>query len=258
MIDTVMQSDKFIHDALSPISNTEQLTLIEELVKICCKNQCSIKYETAQCRIEINTTPNAQINTDVNAQQVLNNQAPIYTHNHQPQHPHYNNSHYYMTQPAMQPYAPQAIQPYAPQAIQPYAPQSYPAHQQFNQQITPNNAPQQPAQNPIQQNPIQQHPIQQHPIQQHPIQQAQQQSRSEVLIKSDLIGTVYLSASPDAEPFVKIGSHVSKGQTLCIIDCMKVMNPIEATHAGEIVHIHVGNAEVVEFAKPMFTIRETK
>jgi acetyl-CoA carboxylase biotin carboxyl carrier protein len=238
MIDTVVQSGKFIHDTLSPISNTEQLTLIEELVKICCKNQCSIKYETAKCRIEINTTPNAQINTDVNTPQA------IYTNNHQYQHPHYNHSQYYMTPPTMQPYAPQAIQPYAPQAMQ----SSYPIQPQFNQQINPNIPQQQPAQ-------IQQ---QQHPIQQHPIQQAQQQSRSEVLIKSDLIGTVYLSPSPDADPFVKIGSHVSKGQTLCIIDCMKVMNPIEATHAGEIVHIHVGNAEVIEFAKPMFTIRETK
>lgn len=239
MIDTVVQSGKFIHDTLSPISNTEQLTLIEELVKICCKNQCSIKYETAQCRIEINTTPNAQSNADVNTPQA------IYTNNHQSQHPHYNNSQYYMTPPTMQPYAPQAIQPYSPQAIQPYAPQ---AMQPYNthQQINPNIPQQQPAQ------------MQQQPMQQHPIQQAQQQSRPEVLIKSDLIGTVYLSASPDADPFVKIGSHVSKGQTLCIIDCMKVMNPIEATHAGEIVHIHVGNAEVIEFAKPMFTIRETK
>ena len=85
-----------------------------------------------------------------------------------------------------------------------------------------------------------------------------QVKQSGVVVKSDLVGTVYLSPSPGQNSFVKIGSHVSKGDTVCIIDCMKVMNPIPATHTGEIIHVHIGNEEIVEFGQPLFTIKEAK
>lgn len=84
------------------------------------------------------------------------------------------------------------------------------------------------------------------------------QNHSEKIVTSDLVGTLYLSPSPNADNFVKIGSKVSKGQQLCIIECMKVMNPIEAPCSGEIIHIHAGDAEIVEYGKPVFTIREAQ
>jgi len=73
-------------------------------------------------------------------------------------------------------------------------------------------------------------------------------------IKSPMIGTFYKSANPESEPFVGIGTKVNKGDTLCIIEAMKLFNEIEAEVSGTIVEICVENASPVEFDQPLFII----
>lgn len=72
--------------------------------------------------------------------------------------------------------------------------------------------------------------------------------------KSPMVGTVYLSPSPDAEPFVKVGSAVKEGQTILIIEAMKIMNPIVAQKSGTVSKILVQNAEMVEFGQSLVFI----
>ena len=72
---------------------------------------------------------------------------------------------------------------------------------------------------------------------------------------SPLVGTFYNSSSPDAEPFVKVGDTVKKGQTLGIIEAMKLMNEITAEEDGEIAEVCVQNGQVVEFGQPLFRLR---
>lgn len=76
------------------------------------------------------------------------------------------------------------------------------------------------------------------------------------VVKSPMVGTFYAAPAPDAEPFVKVGDHVSVGDTLCIIEAMKIMNPIEAEVSGTIKKILVENAEPVEFGQPLFIIEQ--
>ncbi len=76
------------------------------------------------------------------------------------------------------------------------------------------------------------------------------------VVKSPMVGTFYAAPAPDAEPFVKAGDHVSAGDTLCIIEAMKIMNPIEAEVSGTIKKILVQNAEPVEFGQPLFVIEQ--
>jgi acetyl-CoA carboxylase biotin carboxyl carrier protein len=71
---------------------------------------------------------------------------------------------------------------------------------------------------------------------------------------SPMVGTFYSSSSPDAEPFVKVGDEVKVGDTLCIIEAMKMMNQIEAEVAGRITAIQVTNGEAVEFDQVLFVI----
>jgi acetyl-CoA carboxylase biotin carboxyl carrier protein len=72
--------------------------------------------------------------------------------------------------------------------------------------------------------------------------------------KSPMIGTFYNSSSPENPPFASIGDSVSKGQTLCIIEAMKLFNEIESEVSGRIVKVLVGNATPVEFDQPLFVI----
>ena len=72
--------------------------------------------------------------------------------------------------------------------------------------------------------------------------------------KAPMVGTFYLASSPDVEPFVKEGDVVSKGQVLCIIEAMKLMNEIEADTSGRIVKILVDNAQPIEYNQPLFLI----
>lgn len=74
-------------------------------------------------------------------------------------------------------------------------------------------------------------------------------------VDSPMVGTLYVSPSPGAPPFVEIGQRVTVGQTLCIIEAMKLMNQIEAEVAGVVVARHVGDGQPVEFGQPIFTIR---
>lgn len=75
------------------------------------------------------------------------------------------------------------------------------------------------------------------------------------LVRSPMVGTFYSSSSPEAEPFVSLGKHVSEGETLCIIEAMKMFNQIEADLSGTIVAILVENGQPVEFDEPLFVIR---
>ncbi len=74
------------------------------------------------------------------------------------------------------------------------------------------------------------------------------------VVKSPMVGTFYSSASPEAGPFVKVGQKVSEGETLCIIEAMKILNQIEADKSGTIKQIMVDNAQPVEYDQPLFII----
>ena len=78
---------------------------------------------------------------------------------------------------------------------------------------------------------------------------------SDKVVTSPLVGTFYSASSPDAEPFVKEGDTVKKGQVLGIIEAMKLMNEIESEYDGVIEAVLVGNEEVVEYGQPLFRIR---
>ncbi len=81
------------------------------------------------------------------------------------------------------------------------------------------------------------------------------QSTSDNVVISPLVGTFYSSSSPDAEPFVKVGDTVKKGQVLGIIEAMKLMNEIESDFDGVVEAILVKNEDVVEYGQPLFRIR---
>jgi acetyl-CoA carboxylase biotin carboxyl carrier protein len=75
------------------------------------------------------------------------------------------------------------------------------------------------------------------------------------IINSPIVGTFYRSPSPDAPSFVEVGSRVKKGQVLCIIEAMKLMNEIESDVDGTIAEIYPQNAQAVEFGEPLFAIK---
>ncbi len=75
------------------------------------------------------------------------------------------------------------------------------------------------------------------------------------LVKSPIVGTFYGSPSPGAEAFVSPGDHVEKGQVICIVEAMKLMNEIESDAAGEIVKCFVSNGQPIEFGQPLFSVR---
>jgi acetyl-CoA carboxylase biotin carboxyl carrier protein len=74
------------------------------------------------------------------------------------------------------------------------------------------------------------------------------------VVKSPMVGTFYRSASPGAKAFVEIGDTVQKGDALCIIEAMKLMNEIESKVAGRVIKILVENAQPVEFGQPLFLV----
>ncbi|WP_456397121.1 acetyl-CoA carboxylase biotin carboxyl carrier protein [Desulfurobacterium sp.] len=76
------------------------------------------------------------------------------------------------------------------------------------------------------------------------------------IVRSPIVGTFYRAPSPGAEPFVKEGDFVEKGQTLCIIEALKVMNEIESDVSGRVVKILVENGKPVEFDQPLFYIEK--
>ena len=78
------------------------------------------------------------------------------------------------------------------------------------------------------------------------------------LVKSPIVGTFYGSPSPGAEAFVKVGAYVETGQTLCIVEAMKLMNEIESDETGEVMRIFVENGQPVEYGQPLFGIRPSR
>lgn len=73
-------------------------------------------------------------------------------------------------------------------------------------------------------------------------------------VKAPMVGTFYKSPSPDAEPYVKVGDMVQKGDVLCIVEAMKLMNEVKAEFGGKVLEICVENAEPVEFGQNLFII----
>ena len=75
------------------------------------------------------------------------------------------------------------------------------------------------------------------------------------IIPSPIVGTFYRSPSPNADPFVKIGSNVEDDTVVCIIEAMKLMNEIQAESSGEVVKVYVENGQPVEYGQPLFGIK---
>ena len=75
------------------------------------------------------------------------------------------------------------------------------------------------------------------------------------LMRSPIVGTFYTSPSPDAEPYVRAGDRVKRGQVLCIVEAMKLMNEIESDEDGVIEKIYPKNAQPVEYGEPLFIVR---
>jgi len=78
------------------------------------------------------------------------------------------------------------------------------------------------------------------------------------LVKSPIVGTYYESPSPGSEAFVKVGGYVETGQTLCIVEAMKLMNEIESDMSGEVLRIFAENGQPVEYGQPLFGIRPSR
>jgi len=75
------------------------------------------------------------------------------------------------------------------------------------------------------------------------------------IVKCPIVGTFYEGASPDTPPFVKVGDMVEKGQTICIVEAMKIMNEIECEVAGQVLEILVHDEDIVEYGQPLMKIR---
>jgi acetyl-CoA carboxylase biotin carboxyl carrier protein len=78
------------------------------------------------------------------------------------------------------------------------------------------------------------------------------------LVKSPIVGTYYESPSPGADAFVKVGAYVETGQTLCIVEAMKLMNEIESDISGEVLRVFAENGQPVEYGQPLFGIRPSR
>jgi acetyl-CoA carboxylase biotin carboxyl carrier protein len=79
----------------------------------------------------------------------------------------------------------------------------------------------------------------------------------QVLVAAPLIGTFYEAPEPGAAPFVSVGNEVSKGQTIGIIEAMKLMNPVAADSSGTVTAVLVGNGEAVEYGQPLIALSPT-
>jgi len=73
-------------------------------------------------------------------------------------------------------------------------------------------------------------------------------------IKAPMVGTFYRASAPDAKPFVEVGQSIKEGETICIIEAMKLMNEIESDASGSVVEILVENGQPVEYGQPLFVI----
>ncbi len=87
-------------------------------------------------------------------------------------------------------------------------------------------------------------------------EEAQKEESHLHIIKSPMVGTFYRAPSPDAPPYVDIGDRIKKGDVVCIIEAMKIMNEIESDVKGEIVEVLISNEEPVEYNQPLFKVRK--
>jgi acetyl-CoA carboxylase biotin carboxyl carrier protein len=100
------------------------------------------------------------------------------------------------------------------------------------------------------------------PGQQMPVQGAPetnttgQETEQADYIKAPLVGVFYAAPSPDKEPFVEVGRHVKKGETVCLVEAMKMMSEVTSPKDGTITEILVENGDFIEFDQPLFAIRE--
>jgi len=78
------------------------------------------------------------------------------------------------------------------------------------------------------------------------------------ILKSPIVGTFYRSAEPGSKPFVSVGATVRKGQVLCIIEAMKLMNEIDSEYDGEVTSIYVENGQAVQYGERLFSIKPSK
>jgi len=74
------------------------------------------------------------------------------------------------------------------------------------------------------------------------------------VVKSPMVGTFYRASSPGAKPFVEVGSQIKEGETICIIEAMKILNEIEADKSGTVTRILGENGQAVEYGQPLFVI----
>ncbi|WP_203180925.1 acetyl-CoA carboxylase biotin carboxyl carrier protein [Lactiplantibacillus pentosus] len=81
---------------------------------------------------------------------------------------------------------------------------------------------------------------------------------SATMVTAPLVGVAYLAAEPKAKPFVQVGTHVKAGETLCVIEAMKMINEVPSPVSGTVKEVLVKNAAMVEFDEPLFAIEETK
>jgi acetyl-CoA carboxylase biotin carboxyl carrier protein len=84
--------------------------------------------------------------------------------------------------------------------------------------------------------------------------ETEEETQRLITVTSPIVGTFYRSPSPEAEPFVEVGSNVNKGQVLCIVEAMKLMNEIESEVDGVVVKVLVENGQPVEYGEPLFLI----
>jgi acetyl-CoA carboxylase biotin carboxyl carrier protein len=74
------------------------------------------------------------------------------------------------------------------------------------------------------------------------------------VVKSPMVGTFYRASAPDAKPFVEVGDTIKEGETICIVEAMKILNEIEADKSGTVTQIFCENGQAVEYGQPLFTI----
>lgn len=87
------------------------------------------------------------------------------------------------------------------------------------------------------------------------IEKKAEEDENLIYITSPIIGTFYRAPSPDSDPYVEVGTRVKKGDILCIVEAMKIMNEIESEHDGVIVKIFPKNAESVEYGQKLFALK---
>lgn len=87
------------------------------------------------------------------------------------------------------------------------------------------------------------------------VDEGKSEENSFIVIKSPMLGVFYSAPAPDAPDFVKVGDHIKKGEVLCIIEAMKLMNEILAEKEGEIAEICVENGQIVEFSQALYKVK---